>query len=101
MLIESEIYTTHRTLHYIQVLDYRTGKSKGRFGIQSGSFLTSDEQIHLSDSREVRNQKNLELSFVGNSFASEKYFYFSFFNYTEAYWKDSHPNSKLNFLMIY
>ena len=101
LLDESEIYTTHRTLPYIQVLDYRTGESKGRFGIQSGSFLTSDEQIHLSDSREVRNQKNLERSFVGNSFASENYFYFYFFNFTEQYWEDSHPNSKQHFFMIY
>ena len=95
------IYTTHRILPYIQVFDSKTGEHIARFGLRSPSFNMSAEEARVSDPMYIRRQKNLEQSFVGESFTSDNYFFFYFFNWTEDFYTLQDPNLKEHFVNIF
>jgi len=95
------LYTTHRTSPTIQKYNLKERKFVSRFGKKSGSFRTSEERPSLTAPREVKNKANVKYSFVGDSFVSDKYFAFYFFNFTEKYYQLRNPNDKEHFLHLY
>ena len=98
---ERFIYTTHRTSPSIQKYDLKKRELVSRFGKLAGSFKTSEERPNVTDPREVKNKINVKYSFVGDSFVSDKYFAFYFFNFTEKYYQLRNPNDKEHFLHLY
>jgi|SRR5690554_4465197 len=94
-------YTTHRTSPTIQKFDLDTGKKISRFGVLSKNYKVSDERPNVTDPREVKNKINVKFSFVGNSFVTDDYFAFYFFNFTEKYFELRNPNDQEHFLNLY
>lgn len=98
---DSKIFTTHRTLPYIQTFDVKTGERLSRFGFVSDHFKISDDKPRISDPRPVKNEKNLKQSFVGKGFVSDEYFFFHHFHWTEGYWRLRDPNLKRHFFNVF
>ena|SRR6056297_2830270 len=76
------IYTTHRTLPFIQVFGINDLRYKDRFGLTSSSFKNAEESALRSDPIHVRRQKNLNQSFVEESFVSGEFFFLQHSTYS-------------------
>lgn len=98
---KGQIYTMHRTAPTIQIYDEENGKFIGRFGLKSGSFSEPEDRAKLSDPMHIRRQKNLEQSFVGQSFVSENYFFFQHYRITEELLHYSDPFLRNSYFNIY
>ncbi len=97
---DGSIYTTHRTSPYIQKFN-SSGEKLSRLDVFPKYFKTSDERPHPTAPREVKNRINMKYSFVGDSFVSEDYFLFYYFNFTEEAFKLRNPNDLENYIQVY
>lgn len=95
------VFTTHRTSPYVQVYELEDTNRAGHFGMQSENFLITDNEVEITDSREIRNEKNLHQSFVGENFTTEELYFFYFFNNSEEFWNTHDPNKRSHFLAVY
>ena len=95
------VFVTYRTYHGTDVMSLGEQQVAQRFGVQPENFSYSEEQVEMNDSREERNEKNLAQSFVGDSYYSDQFYYFYFFNFTEEFWDTREPNTRENFLAVY
>lgn len=89
-------YTTHRTSPYINVYDLNTQGKIARFSAISKFFNITKEEARMNDSREVRDQKILNMSAVRDHFITDDYFIFYFYNFTQDFW-DTRNNEDLIF----
>lgn len=95
------IYTTHRTLPIVQVFNPENELREGRFGFYSSSFLVASETPSLSDPIRVRREKNLEQSFVEESFVSDEHFFLQYTQLTEDLLVYGDPTLRKAYLNIF
>lgn len=98
---DGHVYSTHRTSYQIQKLNLKDKELVSQFGSLTESFKISDERPNPSDPRSRKNEINSKFSFVGDSFVTNEYFLFYFFNFTEEYWELRDPNDKENYFYVY
>lgn len=95
------LFTTHRTSYYVQVFDSENEEVIGRFGNQTENFSEAEDPAGMNDPMHVRHQKNLDQSFVGESFVSDEYFYLQHYRINEDVLRYSDPFHKTAFLSVY
>lgn len=78
-----KIYTNHRTLPFTQVFSINNSRNLGRFGLNSSSFKNAEDAALRSDPTHIRRQKNLNQSFVEESFVSGDYYFLQHSTYSE------------------
>ncbi|NBC26169.1 MAG: 6-bladed beta-propeller [Bacteroidetes bacterium] len=102
------VFITYSSYHIIEVASADSGKTIQRFGVVSENFKYAKDQVVQTDSREERDEKNLNQSNVGPPFVSERYLFFNFHNFTEEFFesidrqvKKYDPNLRENYFAVY
>jgi len=102
------VYITHSSYHVVELASAATGETIQRFGVVPDNFRYAEEQVVKTDSREERDEKNLNQSNVGPPFLSDNYLFFNYNNFTEEFFekidrqsRTYNPNLRENYVAIY
>lgn len=97
----NRFFTTHRTYPKIQSIPLNQERSNSSLGFVSEHFKVSDDPARLADPMHIRREKNVKQSFVGDSFLTDDYYLFHFFNWPAEYYLKRDPNLRSHFFNVY